>query len=390
MTAKPSSLSGLDKTGKKVFGLIQKTGPVTKSTLVSMTDLPLTTLNRTMDVLLSNDLIIMCGIDGSSGGRKPGLYEANPKGLFCVGIDISRTYVKMIFTDLRMNILAQHHFDMDTDHTPDRTIKHLFDAYKLLLAKTGRDGSLCLGIGLGTVGPLDKAREIMLSPMNFSSKSWEQDIKIKSILETTFNLPVTAENGANTAALAEYHYGSTGSKASVSYFNCGIGIRCGAVVSGSRVSGINDGEDSFGHMIVDLNGERCCCGKHGCIEAYASIISIIKRYKLNSKDNKSFTDICSLADSGNLTAQKVIKEAAAVFGVGLSNYIGLIDPDVIILSGPLIKASALFYDFCIKELLSAHSSKKTPLPLFYRLGRFGDDAIALGAAANVLERSLQN
>lgn len=389
MTAKPSSLSGLDKTGKKIFGLVQKIGPVTKSTLVSITNLPLTTLNRTMDTLLSNGLVIRCGIDGSSGGRKPGLYEANPNGIFCVGIDISRTYAKMIFTDLRMNILAQHHFDMDTDHTPDETIKHLFSAYKLLLAKTGRDRSFCLGIGLGTVGPLDKAKEVMLSPMNFSSKSWDRDIHIKNILETAFNLPVTTENGANTAALAEYHYGSADTKVSISYFNCGIGIRCGAVVSGSIVNGINDGEDSFGHMIVDLNGERCCCGKHGCIEAYASILSIKKRYQQSSNNDKSFIDICKFADTGNITAIKVIKEAAAVFGVGLSNYIGLINPDIIILSGPLIKASSLFYDFCLKQLLSAHSSKKTPLPLFYRLGRFGDDAIAFGAAANVLEKVLK-
>lgn len=385
MTAVPVALSELDNTGKMVFGLIQKTGPVTKNTLVSITKLPLTTLNRTMEVLESNGLIIRCGIDDSSGGRKPGLFEATQKGIFCVGIDISRTYAKMIFTDLKMNIMAQHHFNMDKDHTPARTIDHLFDVYKILKQETGYDDASCLGVGLGVVGPLDKAKEIMLSPMHFVAKKWDQDIEIKKMTKEIFKLPVIVENGANTAALAEYHYGIAAAKANVSYFNCGIGIRCGTVVSGSIVKGVNDGEDSFGHMIVDINGQPCCCGKHGCLEAYSSILSIEKRYNQNSDHFRSFKEICALAEADDLLAKTVIKEAAQVLSTGLSNYIGLINPDIIILSGPLIKASQLFYEHCINELTFSHLTKKTSLPLFFRLGRFGDDAIALGAAANVLE-----
>ena len=67
----------------------------------------------------------------------------------------------------------------------------------------------------------------------------------------------------------------------IAYIHCGIGIRSAIVRNGIIIRAINNRDDAFGHMIVAYNGEKCSCGKCGCIESYSSIESIIK--KINSK-----------------------------------------------------------------------------------------------------------
>lgn len=60
--------------------------------------------------------------------------------------------------------------------------------------------------------------------------------------------------------------------------NCGIGIRIGIILLGILICIINNLEDVFGYMIVDVEGELCLCGNYGCIESYLLILSIIKKF----------------------------------------------------------------------------------------------------------------
>ena len=37
-------------------------------------------------------------------------------------------------------------------------------------------------------------------------------------------------------------------------------------------------QDALGHMIIDVDGELCICGNHGCIECYSTVPAIEKIY----------------------------------------------------------------------------------------------------------------
>lgn len=43
----------------------------------------------------------------------------------------------------------------------------------------------------------------------------------------------------------------------IAYFSCGVGIRIGTISSGKLIRTVNDEEDVFGHMIIDIDGEEC-------------------------------------------------------------------------------------------------------------------------------------
>lgn len=161
---------------------------------------------------------------------------------------------------------------------------------------------------------------------------------------------------------------------------------------------INNLEDAFGHMIVEADGPKCSCGNCGCIESYVSILNITEKFIYEMKDVKSlglnknlshinYMDVCSLAERKNEIAENIIKTSALYFGIGLSNYIKLFNPELIILSGPLIQHSKLFYDSA-KEIATQKCHIKNTSIKFSNGGYFGDNSIAVGACAMVVEKIL--
>lgn len=390
--------SRLGKDAKTVLSLVQKQGPLTKSRLAGLTGMKQTTLNRAVEMLRSCGILVESGIGESTGGRRPCLYTVNPLRFAAIGIDISRTYTRVVITDLCMHIRYARDFPMEPSHTPQKTVDAVAEIIAEGIDTLGLEKPYILGAGVGTVGPLDRREGRLASPLNFPAAGWE-NVPIQSMLEARLELPVSIDNGVNMSVLAEYLFGTGKGYRSVSYFNCGVGIRAGAISSGMIVRSINDMEDAFGHMIVDVDGEICSCGNYGCIECYSSIPSIIRKFTAAVKkgrtsrirkelDEITYQDICTAASEGDDLAREMISGAAAILGAGLANYINLLSPELIILSGPLISHSELFFNMSVETASRKYYARDTRKVIFSRGGCFGDNAISLGAAAMVVEKHL--
>lgn len=393
-------LQQLNEEARNIFGLVQKQGPLTKNRLVQITGMKLTTLNRIMEPLEASGFLVENGTEESSGGRKPSLYSINSNKYVSIGIDISRTYAQVLITSIDMEIKYKKLIAMDESCTPQKTVNDLSLVITEAIENLKLQKQSVLGIGIGTVGPLDRSKGVIINPVNFPAPGWN-NVPIKSMVEDKLGLPVFIDNGANTSVLAEYLFGKGKNYGNTSYFICGVGIRTGAISSGIIVRTINDTEDAFGHMVIDVDGDKCTCGNYGCIECYSSIPSITNKFVSAMKkgrnsivikpvDQINYLDICSAAANGDELAREIIISAATIFGAGLANYINLLSPGLVILSGPLISHSELFYMICTETALKKYYSKAEHKVYFSKGGCFGDNAISLGAAAMVIEKLLDS
>lgn len=390
-----NKLRNIDKQSKLLLGLIQKNGPITRNQIMDVTKVKLTTLKRFMKPLLDERFVVEANLGESTGGRPPTLYDINPEAYYVVGIDISRTYWEIVLTNMKMKILNLRRFS--TPYSPEKTVCQISEYLNKSLKQLSIDKSMLLGVGIGTVGPLNRKKGIMLNPANFSTDAWA-NVAIKDMVQQELQLPTIVDNGANAAVLAEHFFGISRKTDNTSYFHCGIGIRTGTISSGTIIRAINDYEDAFGHMVIDINGEFCHCGNQGCLETICSIPSITKKFIKQLKhgrsssvnkplDEISYLDICNAAEKNDELAREVIVNAATIFGVGLANYINLINSELIILSGPLIKYSSLFYETCVQVALKRKYIKNHGVS-FNRSGSFKDNAIAVGAAVLLVEEIL--
>jgi predicted NBD/HSP70 family sugar kinase len=359
---------------KYIFSIIQKKGPISKSDLINITKLKLTTLNRELKILMNEKIIVESDIGESTGGRKPSLYDVNLNKFYIIGIDISRIYARIVITNLKLNIIEEELLNHDYDIKGISVI--MPSIIKKLSMKLPLENSWIVGIGIGIVGGFD----------------------IKPLYDTLTketNVPIHIDNGANAAVIGEYHFGLGKDKQNIAYVNCGMGIRTGIISSGVLIRTINNLEDAFGHMIVDAKGELCSCGNYGCLESYTSVAKITKDFINKAKEHKDlginkalneigYEEVCSLAEKNNKDAITCIKNAAVYLGIGLSNYIKLFNPELIILSGPLIQHSKLFYETAKEIALQKCHIKNNNIQFSCR-GYFSDKSIAVGACAMIIQ-----
>jgi predicted NBD/HSP70 family sugar kinase len=390
-------LSGLTSESKMIFSLLLHNQALTKSALSELSGIKLTSLNRMMQPLENMELIVKSEIGESTGGRRPVLYDVNTSRYYIVGIDISRTYTQIVLTNLKMQPVKKYRFEMNKKSTPKVTLSIILSWIKDVCDKLKQENGMIIGMGIGTVGPLDRDSGIILNPENFEAPGWE-NIHLKNIFEKRLGIPVVIDNGANAAVLSETYYGIGKGIRNVIYINCGIGIRTGVISSGVFVRNINDSEDAFAHMVVDVKGEKCSCGNRGCIETYSSIYSIVERFKKltgidiskHPIEKISYKDICSAAEINDSAAGDIIRTGSTIMGDGLANLIKLLNPGIVILSGPLIKHSQLFYKVCTETAINKSHIQRDGKIIFSRGGAFHEKAIAIGAGALVLENYLDN
>lgn len=393
-------LDNLSPDERRIFSLLQKKGFLTKNEISYLTDIKLSRLNYIMKPLEKKRLVVKESIGESSGGRKPVLYSVNLRDYYVIGIDISIMYTQIVFTNLRLEEFHEEIFYMDNTLTPEKTVEKIAGIINKAYVELRLDLLELLGVGVGSVGPLDEKEGVIKKPYNFYAPDW-LNVPIKSMISEKLGAPVILENGENAAIVGEQLFGVGKSISNISYINCGVGLRTGTVSSGNLIRAINYEEEGFGHMVVDINGKKCRCGNYGCIGCYSSIHAILQRFTEELKKGRrtlidkqiheiTYLDICNAAQEEDELSKEILRDAALILGAGLANYIKLLAPNLIILSGPLIIYSKLYYEVSVQSaLMRLHPDKRNRV-VFNRCGCFKEKAMAIGAATMYIEKFLKN
>jgi predicted NBD/HSP70 family sugar kinase len=133
----------------------------------------------------------------------------------------------------------------------------------------------------------------------------------------------------------------------------------------------------FGHMVIEVGGKKCACGRCGCWERYFSGPAIEEMYAEAYDDKKAAKDIVSGALKGDEKDKKIMLEAGIYFAAGFSNLVNILNPEIAILGGSVFKGKGLL-KFIMpsiqKEVLP--SARKTKIVN----SSLGDKAFLLGAA----------
>ncbi|OCA87170.1 ROK family protein [Pseudobacillus wudalianchiensis] len=395
-------LSQKEKSLKELYSLIIEHGPVSKSDLIKYTGMRQTTCSRLIDELLDMSLIVESGYGESSGGRKPLMYDIKEDASYVIGIDVSRTYTKVLLMNLRLTVLDEANLRMNETSTPAFTTDFISSQIQHMLNKFQLTPDQILGAGIGTIGPLDREKGMILNPIQFPSSGW-QNVPITELLSEKLQLHTQLDYGANTALLAEYHQEPFKKYKNVVHVIKGTGTRTAMIMDGRLIRGTDKvGMLGQGHMIVDLHGRKCICGSNGCVNAYSSIVamkedilaslgqgapSIITEWTKDSKDI-DFEDICRAVNEHDPLVTRIVKNAAYYAGVGLTNLARVLFPDVIILSGPTYTRMNLFYEVVTETAANRCKNLYSDQEIIFTRGQLGENASAIGAGRMVIDHYL--
>jgi glucokinase len=215
--------------------------------------------------------------------------------------------------------------------------------------ETGATRSDFIGVGIGSPGPLDRERGIVIVTPNLG---W-RDFPLRDEVSRKVGLPATLDNDANCATLGEWWRGAARGTRNVIGVTIGTGIGGGLILNGELYHGSSDVAGEIGHTTINAMGRRCKCGNYGCIEAYCSGPAIAERAReaLEAGESSMLVEavggdlsritaqtVYDVAKRGDPVAREVVRETARFLGAGISTLINVFNPDMVVLAGGVTQA----------------------------------------------------
>lgn len=347
-----------------------------------------------MDDFIQDGLVKETGVLEASSKRKPVGIELNPDAHYCIGINISKNTLRAIIADFTMNVIYKKQIDIKRIEDAGLLLSTIYIAIRGLIDDSGIDEKRILGLGIGITGIVDHNNGIVI---DFASVHHMVNIPLKNYLESKFDFMVFVDNDANTQALGEYWYGYAIGYENNIFVNCREGIGSGIISEGKILRGKSNVTGEFGHMIVNMFGRQCNCGRYGCIEAYCSteaIENIVKVYVRRGRfsgiidkvkgdiEGINYEIIAQCAYEGDKLCLECLQEAANILSIGLVNLIDIINPEIVILSGDLFEVNEIFFEM-VEEYTREKLFNSFTQDVIFMRREINDNLYEIGAAAMV-------
>ena len=141
------------------------------------------------------------------------------------------------------------------------------------------------------------------------------------------------------------------------YISAGQGIGSALVVNGAVYRGSLGLAGELGHTSIDVNGPRCKCGNHGCLELFTSRIALLRDVREFADGNQEtaltseacFADVVAAYHAGDTLAVSEVDRVARYLAQGITNCINFVNPDIVVIGdeyaafGPSFRAAIAKY-----------------------------------------------
>lgn len=223
-----------------------------------------------------------------------------------LGIDLGGTKTALALASKEGRVHVRRRYPTRLSGDGVRDLAELGAAIRSLLSDAEVSPSAVQRIGVSAPGPLDAARERMRMPPNLPG--WD-DVPVRERLEADLGIPVTLENDANAAALAEWKFGAGRGAADVAYLTMSTGVGAGLILDGRLYRGAGGNAGEFGHTTLEEGGLPCACGQRGCVEAYIGGAAWTQRLREQTPEGSHVVALAG--DRGSVRPEHLLEAARA-------------------------------------------------------------------------------
>lgn len=268
-----------------------------------------------------------------------------------VGIDLGGTRLRVAIAGASGSIKHVVRHPTEAAWGPEHVITRIVKAIEGALRHQHVKPADVAAIAIGMPGPANGRTGVVLSPPNLPG--W-RDVPIAEILAQRTGIRTFLENDANLAAFGEARVGAGKGASHLAYVTVSTGIGAGFVLDGRLYSGSSGVAGEVGHIVIEPDGPLCNCGNRGCLEAIASgtaiaraaleVLSTRTRTELRrhaGANRPNAADVVRAARSGDQVACRLLDRAGTALGFGMGTLVNLLNPELLILGGSVMKAGRL-------------------------------------------------
>lgn len=264
--------------------------------------------------------------------------------MYYLGIDLGGTNIVAGVVDEDYNIIAKAKTKTNLPRPSVEIVDDMALVAKQAVESAGLKISDIKWVGVGSPGLVNKYK----GTVEYSCNLGFHDLELSKMMKELLGIDCYVENDANAAAYGEMLAGAGKGTSSFVAITLGTGVGGGVIIDGKMLNGLNCAGGELGHIVIDIDGEPCGCGRNGCWEAYASATACIRQTKRAMeahKDSKMWELVNGNIDEvngrtawdamrmGDKYGKEVVVRYIYYIACGVVNIINIIRPEVLCIGG---------------------------------------------------------
>jgi predicted NBD/HSP70 family sugar kinase len=369
-----------------VLRAIYDRSETSRAELARLTGLTRTSVSALVGELLRDGLIEEVGTGPSTGGKAPILLRVRPDGRHTIGIDLTVPYFAGALVDLRGHIIRSVRLPLE-GRDGMAAVEVVMAVIEELANRNGRTS--LLGIGIGAPGIVNSRDGTIRWGVNLD---WA-DVPLGAMVEERFGLPAVVVNDSQAAAVAEFTFGTPPRPNNMVVVRVGRGIGSGIILDGRLYQGDGAGAGEIGHTVYGAtdqtgDGERCRCGRLGCLEMSASMHAMVAAA---AQLEPSVTDASSLVaalNARNENVRRIVTDAGHRLGQAIAALISVLNVNLVLLIGAATRLGDVWLN-AVRESAATGALQQLTVATRIELGAARDqDDVLVGASALLMTREL--
>ena len=308
------------------------------------------------------------------------------------GIDLGGTKVQAAIVDEDFAVLGDARVPTPTDGGPADVLVAMADALRQAADAAGVETAALAAVGVGSPGVIDGEAGTVSSARNLPD--WEGSYPMRDELSAAVGARVVIDNDVNVATDAEFVLGAAREFSSLLGVFWGTGVGGGIVLDGKPWAGAGAAGE-IGHVVVEIGGSKCPCGRRGCMEAYAGRGAMELRARKLADEGRETVLFKIMEERGRprLTsgvwkraldrhddlAHELVDRALRALGAGVASAVNVLDVEAVVIGGGLgLKLGEPYAERIAAAMLPHLFASERPPAI--RLAALGDLGGAIGAA----------
>lgn len=275
-------------------------------------------------------------------------FMLNPDYGYVVGIDMGASHLHFALADFSGKIIAETVEKVRPEAGPRKSIAQIKKGIRRIVPV--KKFSPLLAVALGVPSVVDPRTDLVLFANNLPG--WT-NINLKSELQKEFHVPVHIENDANMAAIGEHWRGVAQDVSNFVFVALGTGIGSGIFVDRKLYVGRTGAAGELQFLNVEWPRWNEDFGDTGYFESHASGqgIAILGHKLIPQRSGAQPKGLAETRDAyfvfesfhkGDQKARIVLETIFTILGVGIANVVGVLDPDMIVLGGGIVRGDPDF------------------------------------------------
>lgn len=288
-----------------------------------------------------------------------------------IGIDIGGSHIAVGLVDENMNIISKKEYEW-TQEEKNNLFLNIEKYSKKFIQEIIEENNVNIeSIGIGY-----PYRDIINGIIYKNG----QEINLPEILFKEFNITTYLKNDVKCSAICEKTLGNLKKYDNCIFMTLGTGIGGAYFYKNELVTPNQFQGFELGHMVIQVNGKQCKCGRNGCFEEYASMRVFRKQitdlFDIEKVDSHKVFEIIESQEKREEVNQ-IIEDYTDYLAIGLINIINIFEPDAICIGGSFTYYAPIFMDKLKQKIKENFKEREIPEII---TAKFENDAGIIGAS----------